>query len=74
MNILSALILSGLSAILSIVYKRVKYPDDGRYLVSRIEFLGAHVKLSLLTGWVLMNFVHRIFMCLSFSQDYDGSS
>ena len=59
--------LGALSVVLFVIYRRVKYPDDGRYVVSRVAYLGVHVRFGLLVGWVLICFLHRIFMCISFS-------
>ena len=71
-NVLRCVILGVLAVILFRIYRRTKYADDGRYEVSRVEFLGVHVRLSLLTAWVCLSFVHECFMCLSYSHSYNG--
>ncbi|CAG9321112.1 unnamed protein product [Blepharisma stoltei] len=67
-NIICTVLLTALMIIVFRLHRRVKYEDDGRYVVSRSVFLGVHAKISLLLGWLLILFLHRIFICLSFSE------
>ncbi|CAG9332111.1 unnamed protein product [Blepharisma stoltei] len=71
-DIICVLLLSVLSILIFILYRRIKYQDDGRFIVNRFEFLGVHVRISILFSWVMLCATHRIFVCLSFAETSDN--
>ena len=37
-----------LGILLLVIYKRIKYLDDGRYLVKRLEYMAIHVRFPIM--------------------------
>lgn len=56
------------------LYYKIKYEDDGRFFVTRLEFAAIHVHMSWYAAWILINLVQRVFVSLSFSEIFDGDT
>jgi hypothetical protein len=65
-NMVMCCILAFLTAFLFVLYARVKYVDDGRYVIRRTEYLGVHVRVPMLVAWISLELIRKIFACLSF--------
>jgi hypothetical protein len=68
-------ILGFLTVFLFALYRRVKYVDDGRYVIRRLEYLAVHVRVPMLVAWISLELIRKIFTCLSFfSHQYESNS
>lgn len=68
-NMICTLLLFVLSIFIYLLYQRIKYRDDGRFIVSRFEYYGVHARFSTLLSWTMLCMIHRVFVCLSFSDN-----
>lgn len=71
-NIVLTCALLALSGNIYYVYSRVKQFVSGNLLVSKMEYFSIHTRISVILSWVFLLAVHRLFMCLSFTDEYDG--
>ncbi|CAG9334797.1 unnamed protein product [Blepharisma stoltei] len=67
-NDLTLIIISGLSFY---IYSRVKYEDDGRYVVTWLEYLGIQVQFSVIVAWMLVELSISTMLTIS---SIDGQS
>jgi hypothetical protein len=62
--IVCSVLLGVCALVLYWVYHRVKYLDDGRYFVTRIEFISVHIRISIFVAWVVVSLANHIFICV----------
>jgi hypothetical protein len=55
------------------LYRRVKYKDDGRELVSLIEFITIHVTFPILNAWISYMLAYQIMITLAQSCPWTGN-
>lgn len=68
-SLVNVLLLSFLSPLLFFIYHRVKYQDDGRFLVTRLEFLAVHVNISLYVAWILIQVFVKVFVFITYTRE-----
>ncbi len=54
------------------LYRRVKYKDDGRELVSMVEFITIHVTFPILNAWISYMLAYQIMITLAQSCPWTG--
>lgn len=66
--LVNVLLLALLSPLLFFIYHRVKYQDDGRFFVTRLEFLALHVNISLYVAWILIQVFVKVFVFITYTR------
>ena len=55
------------------LYGRVKYKDDGRELVSIVEFITIHVTFPVLNAWISYQLAYQIIIVMAESCPWSGN-
>ena len=64
--VINICILVVLYPLIHFVYHRVKYQDDGRFLVSWSELLAVQVNISFYAAWIQSRVLHEVFVIISY--------
>lgn len=67
--LVNVVLLALLSPLLFFIYHRVKYQDDGRFFVTRLEFIALHVNISLYVAWILIQVFVKVFVFISYTRE-----
>ena len=69
--IINLSLLAALYPLIHLVYHRVKYLDDGRFVVTWMELFGVQVNISFYAAWIQSRLLHEVFVAISY---FNGES
>ena len=72
-SLVNVCLLALLCPLLFFIYHRVKYQDDGRFIVTRLEFIAVHVNISLFVAWILIQVFVKVFVFITYTREYEDA-
>lgn len=67
--IINLALLVALYPLIHLVYHRVKYLDDGRFLVTWMELFGVQINISFYAAWIQSRLLHEVFVVIGYLND-----